>query len=124
MCSLALRASSLSFGADDGELDLEGIQPGSLLEACAFLGAMRTTGYELSTVDKKSDVWMKVPMMATSRLVQRMVEVKSAAKTAALQAEVEALKQKIALLEVSASGQGKGGDVRHVDAEAAEAAEA
>ena len=91
--------------ASEGELVLEKLRSGSTLECCAFLGEMRMEGYELSKLNKKEDIWMKVPMMAMSRVVQRMVEVE--------RKKVQALKEEVATLKnqnkvVGGQGEGKG----------------
>ena len=61
---------------DRHELDLEphNLLAGSTLESCAFLGEMRQRGGELSSCAKR-DICMRVPCMATCKLVQRMISV-------------------------------------------------
>ena len=61
--------------ADGCELDLDNLPAGNLLETCSFLGLMRSPGHELHKPAGKDDVFMRVPLMATCRLVQRLLEV-------------------------------------------------
>ena len=61
--------------ADGCELDLDNLPAGNLLESCSFLGLMRSPGHELHKPAGKDDVFMKVPLMATCRMVQRLLEV-------------------------------------------------
>lgn len=86
------------------ELDLDNLQEGSKLESCSFLGAMRAPGYELNAPNKKEDIAMKVPVMATSRVVQRMLEVERS-RADAERCRAEKLKAQLdALLAVSMEG--------------------
>ncbi|KAL4448032.1 hypothetical protein ABPG75_005251 [Micractinium tetrahymenae] len=57
---------------DAGDLVLEDLPEGSLLDACFFLGKLREPAYELHK-PRKDDGWMKVPITATSRVVHRML---------------------------------------------------
>lgn len=59
---------------DGTELVLDTLQPGTLLEACSFLGDMRSAGHELERLEKRNDMWLKVPLMATCRMIQRVVD--------------------------------------------------
>jgi hypothetical protein len=83
--------------SDGNELDLEHLREGSLLEACSFLGSMQEPGHELSTLNKGGDRWMKVSMMNTSRLMQRIINVERR-KMEDLQLENEELKAQLAAL--------------------------
>lgn len=88
--------------SEDGELDLDPneLPHTSTLESCAFLGGMRDPSYELNGLDRKHDVYMKVPMMATSRLVQRMIQIKcmeAERKIEMLQLQVEKLEKELSL---------------------------
>jgi hypothetical protein len=77
------------------ELVLEALPPGSTLEGCAFLGEMRQGGGEMESVDKRADPGMTVPVLATSRLLQRVLGVlrgEADALRAQLQAAQAALK--------------------------------
>ncbi|KAL6777433.1 hypothetical protein ACKKBF_B21480 [Auxenochlorella protothecoides x Auxenochlorella symbiontica] len=58
---------------DDNELDLEDLPPGSTLEMCALLGKLREPGYELASRGR-SDIWMKLPLLATCRLLQLVLD--------------------------------------------------
>ncbi len=80
---------------EGNELDLEHLREGSLLEACSFLGSMREAGHELSAVKAKDDIWMKVPTMATSRLMQRVINVERR-KNEELQEELAEVKAQLA----------------------------
>ena len=95
---------------ENSELVLDNLQDGTKLEACSFLGAMRAPGYELHATTKKEDIEMKVPMLVTSRVVQRLLE-RERSTVAALRAEIEALR--------AASNGGKG-EKEEAEAEAEE----
>jgi len=97
---------------EDGELDLdpERLQAGTKLESCAFLGFLREPGHELSSVDRKADVWMKVPMMATSRLVQRMIDVKLMEAETVWKAQLDALKAEVRSFKMKMAGEEIGND--------------
>lgn len=56
------------------ELDLEQVGQGHPLELCALLGMLRYDGFDLDK-PKKGDFMMKVPLLATCRVVQRLVDV-------------------------------------------------
>ncbi|GAQ78043.1 High mobility group [Klebsormidium nitens] len=55
----------------DGNLDLEGVPKGSKLEMLTFLGNIREDVFPEKTLPKP-DVWMKVPMLGTYRLLQKL----------------------------------------------------
>ncbi|KDD74094.1 hypothetical protein H632_c1577p0, partial [Helicosporidium sp. ATCC 50920] len=58
---------------ENGELDLEALPPGSALEACFVLGKLREPGGELAQLGK-NDIWMKVPLLATCRVIQLLLQ--------------------------------------------------
>ncbi|KAH7617383.1 hypothetical protein Ndes2526B_g07985 [Nannochloris sp. 'desiccata'] len=89
--------------SEGNELDLEHLRDGSLLEACSFLGSMRDAGHELAAPIKKDDVAMKVPTMATSRLMQRIINVERR-KYEELERKFEEVKAQLA------AALGEGGD--------------
>jgi hypothetical protein len=55
------------------ELDLEQVGQGHPLELCALLGMLRYDGFDLDK-PKKGDFMMKVPLLATCKVVQRLVD--------------------------------------------------
>ena len=75
---------------EGNELVLEHLRDGSSLEACSFLGSMREKGHELAAAEK-DDAMMKIPTLATCRLMQRLLDVE--------RREKEELKTKIEDLE-------------------------
>ncbi|KAK9837344.1 hypothetical protein WJX81_007743 [Elliptochloris bilobata] len=84
---------------EDGELDLEDLAPGSLLDACSFLGYMREEPFLLNRAVKGRDTTMRVPTLGLSLLVQRMVGAE-AAKRAEADAEARGLRTKVKELEM------------------------
>lgn len=102
-----------------GELDLDDLEPGSKLEACSLLGKLREGGQLLSAAALSAkggaargeqDVMMKVPAMATSLVVQRLLdcERQRAAAAEALAAERLAVieEQQALIEELQAAGGG------------------
>lgn len=116
--------------SDGNELDLEHLRDGSLLEACSFLGSMREAGHELAAPMKKDDIAMKIPTMATSRLMQRIINVERR-KYEELERKFEEVKIQLAAALGEGSGDGaavvemvKGGADADADAQEAAIAEA
>ena len=72
----------------------EDLAPGSLLDACSFLGFMREEPFPLHRAAKGRDTTMKVPVLGLSLLVQRMLAAE-AAKRAAAEAQVAGLRAKV-----------------------------
>ena len=64
---------------------------GSLLDQCSFLGYMREEPFLLNRAVKGRDAMMRVPTLALSLLVQRMVGLETA-KRAEAEAEVARLR--------------------------------
>ncbi len=69
----------------------EDLAQGSLLDQCSFLGYMREEPFLLNRAVKGRDTMMRVPTMALSLLVQRMVGLE-ASKRAEAEAEVARLR--------------------------------
>jgi len=111
------------FDSSDGnELDLEHLRDGSLLEACSFLGSMREAGHELAAPMKKNDIPMKVPTMATSRLMQRIINVERL-KYEELESKYEEVKAQLAAA-LGEGGDGAAAEVVEKGAAGADAQEA
>ncbi len=91
------------FDSSEGnELVLDNLRDGSLLEACSFLGSMKESGHELAAPGK-DDIWMKVPLMATSRLMQRLLNVERH-RIEDLNQENEELKAQLAAVKSGSGG--------------------
>lgn len=86
----------------DGGLELEDLPPGSLLEACMFLGAMRAPGYPMHGVPRK-DVKLTVPLLATCTTVQRMLGAERQ-RTAAERRRADALAAELAACRAQLAG--------------------
>ena len=67
----------------------EDLAPGSLLDQCSFLGFMREEPFQLNRAIKGRDTMMRVPTLALSLMVQRMVGLEAAKRA---EAEAEALR--------------------------------
>ncbi|GAB4824089.1 hypothetical protein N2152v2_011135 [Parachlorella kessleri] len=90
--------------SEGGELVLESVADGSPLEACFFLGQLRQPNYDLSKA-AKGDMMMKVPLLATCRTVQRLLDIE---RRTAEDWKARALSAEAMLEGVAAAGAGKG----------------
>lgn len=88
-----------------GELVLESLAPGSVLESCLFLGQLRAKSYPLDR-PKKGDTQMKVPLVGTCTMVQRMLMVERARCNKLLEAN-QALREEVQALQLGGSGANK-----------------
>lgn len=77
-------------------LDLDCLSANSPLEICSLMGLLRENGLEMEKCGK-NDVMMKVPLLGTCRVVQRILDSERAQKrelSKRLEAALEALKQR------------------------------
>ncbi|PRW59222.1 High mobility group [Chlorella sorokiniana] len=91
--------TEVHYHSEAGSLELEDLPSNSLLDSCLFLGLMREPGYVLEKKGK-NDVDIKVPLLATCQLVQRMV----VAERQRLAGEMAALRKENAHLRAAAPG--------------------
>ena len=91
---------SVSVNTVDGALELDDLPKKSPLESCYYLGKMLETNYPLSKAQKGLDPNRKFPIMALSKISQRLMNLaeERALKT---EAEVERLRQYIDDLEAA-----------------------
>ena len=78
----------------EGALELDALGKSSPLESCYYLGKMLDTNYPLSKAQKGVDPSRKFPVMALSKISQRLLNLATDRATSA-EAEVKLLRQQV-----------------------------
>ena len=91
---------SVSENTIDGALELDDLGKSSPLISCYYLGKMLEADYPLSRAQKGVDPSRKFPVMALSKISQRLLNLATDRATRA-EAEVELLRQQVLDLEAA-----------------------
>ena len=81
-------------------MELDDLDPVSPLESCYYLGKMLEANYPLSKAQKGVDPSRKIPVMALSKISQRLLNLATDRATKA-EAEVQLLRQQVSALEAA-----------------------